>query len=131
MRQIEVGDFAPEVTLTLHNGKEVSLASFLGARAVVIFFYPMDGTPVCTKEACTFRDAYEDFTDAGAAVIGVSGDSVARHQAFAAKQRLPFLLASDEGGALRRAFGVRKSMGIRSEERRVGKECRSRWSPYH
>ena len=83
-----------------------------GKKAVVVFFYPKDGTPVCTKEACAFRDAYEDFVEAGAVVIGVSGDSATRHQAFASNHRLPFVLVSDKDGKARRAFGVPKSMGL-------------------
>ncbi len=112
MPPVEVGDPAPDLTLPTHTGEEVSLAGFRGKQAVVIFFYPKDGTPVCTKEACSFRDAYEDFLEAGAAVIGVSGDSAARHQAFASNHRLPFLLVSDKDGHVRRAFGVPKSLGF-------------------
>ena len=79
---------------------------------MILFFYPKDGTPVCTKEACAFRDAYEDFVEAGAVVIGVSGDSAARHQAFASNHRLPFVLVADADGKARRAFGVPKSLGL-------------------
>ena len=112
MSRIDVGDAAPELTLTTQNGEQIKLADYRGKRAVVVFFYPRDGTPICTKEACAFRDAYEDFVEAGAVVIGISGDSEARHQAFAANHRLPFALVSDKDGSARRAFGVPKSMGI-------------------
>ena len=112
MSRIEVGDAAPELTLTTQTNEQIKLADYRGQRAVVVFFYPRDGTPVCTKEACAFRDAYEDFVEAGAVVIGISGDSEARHQAFASNHRLPFVLVSDKGGKARRAFGVRKSMGL-------------------
>jgi peroxiredoxin Q/BCP len=112
MTAIRVGDRAPEITFATHSGEEVSLADYRGRQAVVVFFYPRDGTPVCTKEACSFRDAYEQFLALGAAVIGVSGDSADRHQAFAASHRLPFPLVSDKDGAVRRAFGVRKTMGL-------------------
>ena len=112
MTRIDVGDPAPDLTLATHAGDDVSLADYRGKQAVVLFFYPKDGTPVCTKEACSFRDAYEDFVEAGAAVIGVSGDSASRHEAFAASHRLPFLLISDADGRVRRAFGVPKSMGL-------------------
>jgi len=108
MSRIEVGDAAPELTLTTQNGEQIKLADYRGQRAVVVFFYPRDGT----KEACAFRDAYEDFVEAGAVVIGISGDSEARHQAFASNHRLPFVLVSDKGGKARRAFGVPKSMGL-------------------
>lgn len=103
---------APNVALQLQTGEVVILAELWQARPVVLFFYPKDGTAVCTKEACAFRDAYEDFVAAGATVVGVSGDSAASHQQFAAEHRLPFYLATDADGAVRRAFGVRKTLGI-------------------
>ena len=106
------GDHAPDFTVLAHTGQQVSLADFHGKTAVVLYFYPRDGTPVCTKEACAFRDAYEDFAKAGAVVIGVSGDSLDRHRDFASGQRLPFLLASDEDGSLRKSFGVPRTLGI-------------------
>ena len=112
MSQIDVGDAAPELSLSTQDNERIALTDYQGEKAVVLFFYPRDGTPVCTKEACAFRDAYEDFVDAGAAVIGVSGDSAARHQAFASSHRLPFVLVSDSDGQARRAFGVPKSLGI-------------------
>ena len=112
MSRIDIGDAAPDLTLTTQSGEQITLADYRGKKAVVVFFYPKDGAPVCTKEACAFRDAYEDFADAGAVVIGVSGDSAARHQAFASNHRLPFVLVSDKDGKARRAFGVPKSMGL-------------------
>jgi len=112
MPRIDVGDAAPELTLETHEGEQIELADYRGRQAVVVFFYPKDGSPVCTKEACAFRDAYEAFVEAGAVVIGVSGDSAARHQAFASDHRLPFVLVSDKDGNARRAFGVPKSMGL-------------------
>lgn len=112
MKTIEIGDAAPDFASTSHTGEPVSLTDFRGSKIVVLFFYPKDGTPVCTKEACTFRDAYEDFTEAGAVVIGVSSGSAASHQAFAARHRLPFLLLADTDDSLRKAFGVPKSMGF-------------------
>jgi peroxiredoxin Q/BCP len=112
MPPIDTGDAAPDVVLSTHDGEQIRLADYAGKKAVVLFFYPKDGSPVCTKEVCAFRDAYEDFVDAGAVVIGVSGDSAAQHQTFAASHRLPFLLASDRDGEARRAFGVPTSMGL-------------------
>jgi len=112
MKPIQIGDRAPAFTAQAHNGQQVSLADFEGKSVVVLYFYPKDDTPVCTKEACAFRDAYEDFVRAGAVVIGVSSDSADRHQAFASGHRLPFLLLPDEDGSLRKAFGVPKSLGI-------------------
>ncbi len=112
MNPVRVGDAAPEFTSTSQTGEQVSLGEFRGNKAVVLFFYPKDGTPVCTKEACSFRDAYEDFVRAGAVVIGVSSDSAESHQAFAGGHRLPFLLLSDADGSLRKAFGVPKTLGF-------------------
>lgn len=109
---IAVGDQAPDFRLSDQHGKEVSLANFRGRKAVVLYFYPKDETPGCTKEACSFRDSYEDFVKAGAEVIGVSGDSVAKHQAFAQHHRLPFTLLADEGNALRKAYGVPATLWI-------------------
>ena len=112
MKKVDVGDPAPDLSMSTHTGERLSLADYRGKHPVVLFFYPKDGTAVCTKEACSFRDAYEDFTEAGAVVIGISSDSAARHQSFAEKHKLPFLLVSDQDGNARRAFGVPKTMGV-------------------
>ena len=112
MSRIDVGDAAPELMLSTYTGEQITLADYRDKKAVVVFFYPKDGTPVCAKEACAFRDAYEDFVEAGAAVIGISGDSAARHQAFASNHRLPFVLVTDKDGKARRAFGAPKSLGL-------------------
>jgi len=112
MASITVGDRAPGFTLASQTGAQVSLADYRGLKAVVLFFYPKDGTAVCTKEACSFRDAYEDFVQAGAVVIGVSSDPVESHQAFASGHRLPFVLLADVDGSLRKAFGVPKTLGL-------------------
>ena len=112
MTAIAEGEPAPNVTLHLHNGERLPLADLYRERVVVLFFYPKDGTAVCTKEACAFRDSYEQFIDAGATVVGVSSDSAESHQRFAEQHRLPFLLATDPDGALRRAFGVPKTLGF-------------------
>jgi peroxiredoxin Q/BCP len=106
------GDRAPDFTLEDQDGRPVSLADFRGRRAVVVYFYPKDDTPGCTKESCAFRDQYEAFLDAGAEVIGISSDSVASHEAFAAKHRLPFRLLADVGGTVRAAFGVPRTAGL-------------------
>ncbi len=107
-----LGQPAPDFVREAHNGQRVSLVDFRGKQVVVLYFYPMDGTPVCTKEACSFRDVHEEFAQAGAAVIGVSADSLDRHRAFAAKHGLPFLLVSDEDGTLRKAYRVPKTLGL-------------------
>lgn len=112
MNAIRVGDMAPSFAAEAHDGQRVAGDDLRGKQAVVLFFYPRDGTAVCTAEACAFRDSYEDFSKAGAVVIGVSGDSLDRHRAFAEERQLPFLLVSDEDGAIRKAFGVPKTLGI-------------------
>ena len=112
MKRIDPGDPAPDLSMSTHKGERISLADYRGRHPVVVFFYPKDGTAVCTKEACSFRDAYEDFTEAGAVVIGISSDSASRHQRFAEEHGLPFLLVSDRDGNARRVFGVPKTMGV-------------------
>jgi len=107
---ITEGDTAPDVELISSDGAK-KLSDHKGSW-VVLYFYPADNTPGCTKEACSFRDAYEDFTDAGAVVIGVSGDSLSSHDGFAAKHNLPFTLVSDGDGSMRKAYGVKKSLGF-------------------
>ena len=108
---LAAGAPAPDFSLEDQNGKRVSLADLRG-RNVVVYFYPKDDTPGCTREACTFRDQYADFTDAGAEVFGISSDSPASHRAFAAKHELPFTLLSDPGGKVREAFGVPATLGL-------------------
>lgn len=110
--KITVGDVAPEFTLPSQNGSEVSLADFRDKKTVVLFFYPKDNTAGCTAEVCSFRDSYEVFSEAGAEVIGISSDSVSSHEGFAGKYSLPFLLVSDEGGEVRKRYGVPSTLGI-------------------
>ena len=112
MPSLQVGDKAPAVVAETHEGQMIRSADFLGKQTVVVYFYPRDGTPMCTTEACSFRDAYEDFVKAGAVVIGISTSSNEKHRSFAAKQNLPFHLVSDADGALRRAFGVPNTWGL-------------------
>jgi thioredoxin-dependent peroxiredoxin len=111
-RGIQVGDKAPDFALPSQSGEPVRLHDRLGERAIVLYFYPKDNTPGCTAEACAFRDSYEVFTDAGADVIGVSSDSVARHAGFAGQHKLPFTLLSDQGGRVRKSYGVRATLGV-------------------
>ncbi len=112
MAGIGVGDSAPDFTKTTQDGDRISLSQFRGEKMVVLYFYPKDETPGCTAEACTFRDNFEDFVDAGAVVIGVSQDSERSHKRFAEHHRLPFLLVSDADKELRKAYGVPKTMGL-------------------
>src|SRR5258708_2847724 len=111
-RGIQVGDKAPDFTLPSQAGEQVRLSDRLGERVVVLYFYPKDETPGCTREACAFRDSHEGFADAGAEVIGVSSDSVDRHAAFAGHHNLPFTLLSDEGGQVRKSYAVPSTLGI-------------------
>ena len=102
---LEVGTKAPAFTLPDKDGKVVSLADFAGKR-VVLYFYPKDNTPGCTRQACAFAGAYEAFRELDAVVIGVSKDSVASHQKFAEKYGLPFILLSDPELSAIQAYGV-------------------------
>lgn len=96
---------APDFTLQDKDGNNVSLSDFLG-RKVVIYFYPKDNTPGCTRQACAFAGAYKEFEKRGVVVIGISKDSVASHQKFAAKYDLPFILLSDPELKAIEPFGV-------------------------
>ena len=102
---LEAGAKAPDFTLPDGSGNPVSLADFAGKK-VVLYFYPRDNTPGCTRQACAFAAAYEAFEQAGVVVIGVSKDSAASHQKFAAKHQLPFLLLSDPERTAIQAYGV-------------------------
>ena len=102
---LEVGTKAPDFTLPDKDGKMVSLSDFAGKR-VVLYFYPKDNTPGCTRQACAFAGAYEEFKTLDAVVIGVSKDSVASHQKFAEKYDLPFVLLSDPELTAIQAYGV-------------------------
>lgn len=104
--RLKTGDKIPDFQATDAQGAVFNMASLLGKKPLVIYFYPKDNTPGCTKEACGFRDLYEDFTALGAEVIGISGDSSASHQKFADQYRLPFILLSDKGKHIRNLFGV-------------------------
>ena len=108
---VEEGKSAPPFTLTDADGNKVSLKDFRG-KHVIVYFYPKDDTPGCTVQACSFRDHFADFQDAGASVVGISSDSVASHRAFAERHRLPFTLLADRGGKVRAAFGVPKTLGL-------------------
>ncbi|MEM7226092.1 MAG: thioredoxin-dependent thiol peroxidase [Pseudomonadota bacterium] len=106
-----IGKAAPDFTLATDGGGEIKLSALKG-RKVVVYFYPKDDTPGCTKEACGFRDALPDFSALDAEIIGISKDSPAKHDKFKAKFELPFTLASDQDGTVCEAYGtwVEKSM---------------------
>src|SRR4030043_2147640 len=100
--KVNDGDPAPDFTLPSQTGEDVSLSQFRSKKNVVLYFYPKDESPGCTREACTFRDSYELFTDLGAEVVGVSADSVESHKAFAEHHTLPFTLLSDVDNKVRK-----------------------------
>ena len=108
---LDVGDNAPEFTMATDGGGSFSLSEMKGYN-VIIYFYPKDDTPGCTKEACGFRDMLPDFSDSSAKIIGISKDTVAKHDKFKSKYELPFLLGADLEGNVCEAYGtwVEKSM---------------------
>lgn len=111
MSSLSVGDRVPEVSFHGPDG-EVRLRDLVGDQVLVLYFYPKDETAGCTAQACSFRDRYQDFTDAGAEVIGVSTDTARSHDSFSRHHRLPFRLLTDEGGAAAKAMGVKKTLGL-------------------
>ena len=113
MSKLAVGDTAPEFNTTDQNGKVVSLTNYKGKR-VVLYFYPKDDTPACTKEACSFRDHYAKLKKKGYIIIGVSADTEKSHVKFTAKYNLPFILIADTDHHIIDAYGVwglKKFMG--------------------
>lgn len=107
---ITIGDTIPDFKLTDQNGNEFDSTAVKGKKKLVIYFYPKNFTPGCTKEACNFRDSYEDFKELGAMVIGISSDSKNSHDRFAKKYKLPFVLLSDDQGKVKRKFGVKNDL---------------------
>ncbi len=102
---LKVGDKAPAFTVATSGGGKISLADYLG-KNVILYFYPKDDTPGCTKEACAFRDGFADFKKRGAVILGVSTDPVKAHDKFVDKFKLPFLLLADEDKKIVEAYGV-------------------------
>lgn len=107
---IDKGDRIPDFSAFDHDGKKRHFSANSMSDPAVFYFYPKDDTPGCTKEACAFRDAYADFTDAGVEVYGISADSVEDHRQFREAHRLPFVLLSDPDNAIREAFGVPRDL---------------------
>jgi len=106
MNKIEKGSNVPGFTLPDQDGKLFDISTVLGTKNLVIYFYPKDDTPGCTKEACYFRDQFEVFKEEDAIIIGISGQSVESHKEFATKYKLNYTLLSDEGNEIRKLFGV-------------------------
>jgi peroxiredoxin Q/BCP len=131
--KLKEGDLAPEFTAAVNGGSSISLAELRG-KNVVLYFYPKDDTPGCTKEACAFRDHFADFKKRGAVVLGVSPDAVKSHDKFAAKFKLPFPLLADDEKKIVQAYGVwgeksfmgRKYMGVHRVTFLIGPDGRIR-----
>lgn len=121
---LPVGSTAPDVAGEGPAGEQVRLSQLRG-KPVVVYFYPKDDTPGCTKEACAFRDAWKSYESAGVAVLGVSNDSAASHREFQKKHTLPFPLVADESGAVAASYGVSKKLfGYERVTFLVGKDGR-------
>ena len=110
MAKLKKGDKAPSFTLTDQHGNLFNINDVLGKKSLVIYFYPRNETKVCTAQACSFRDAYQDFLDLGCEVIGISSDDVKSHVSFAKHHSLPFVLLSDGDKEVRKLFGVSNDM---------------------
>lgn len=109
--EIAVGKVAPDFATKDQDGKDIKLSALKG-KPVVIYFYPKDETPGCTKEACAFRDSFKEMEKRGAVLVGISTDSDESHKAFAKNHSLPFHLVSDESGSIAKAFGVPNRAGF-------------------
>ncbi len=103
-----IGDKIPDFTLKDQRGNDFSIGKVIGKKTMVIYFYPKNDTPGCTKEACAFRDEFEDFKDLNAVVIGISSDDVNSHKKFSDKYNLPFILLADTEKKVQKMFGVPK-----------------------
>ena len=103
---------APDFTLPSQMGDNVTLSEFFGKKNIVLYFYPKDESPGCTKEACSFRDSYEELTALGAEVLGISGQGVESHKSFATHYGLPFILLADVGNKVRELYNVPSTMGF-------------------
>ena len=111
-QKVNVGDIAPDFELIKPDGSVFSLKDQLQDKNVVLYFYPKDNTPGCTKQACEFRDQYEVFKEQNAEVVGISSDSSESHDDFERSHRLPFVLLSDKDNKVRNLFGVPRKFGI-------------------
>lgn len=109
---IKVSEKAPDFSLPASDGTTYKLSEHIGKHNIVLFFYPKDDSPVCSTEACSFRDSHQIFKDAGADVVGISSDSIDSHKAFVDKLHLPYVLLSDDKNATRKLYGVGKTAGL-------------------
>ncbi len=111
-----VGTAAPEIKATDYNGEEVDFAAVYADGPLLVYFYPKADTPGCTAQACSLRDSYEQLTDRGVTVIGISGDTMEAQRAFREKHQLPFTLVTDTDGKVMEAFGVPRRFGLASRQ---------------
>lgn len=109
-KPLVVGDAVPLFSLKDQNGKTFNMKDEIGKRIMVVYFYPKDESMVCTKEACAFRDSFNDYTKAGAIVIGINGGTVESHKKFVDNDKLPFTLLSDPDNNVLKMFGVKNKM---------------------
>lgn len=112
----EVGDIMPSFSLYDQNGHLFNSTDYVGKNILVIYFYPKDESMVCTKEACSFRDDFEEFIKAGAKIIGINDGTVASHKAFEQHYKLPFVLLSDPGNKVYHLFGVKNKLFMSGRE---------------
>lgn len=115
-KHLVVGDNVPSFTLKQTDGRDFNISDYIGKKILVIYFYPKDESSVCTKEACSFRDSYADFTNAGALVIGINAASVETHRSFQQNHQLPFILLSDPGNKVLKLFGVKGKFFLTGRE---------------
>ncbi len=115
-KTLVAGDAVPQFSLTDQDGHLFNVADYIGKKVMVFYFYPKDESMVCTKEACAFRDSFDEFKKAGAMVIGINGGTVASHKSFQQHYKLPFILLSDPGNKVYDLFGVKGKMFMSGRE---------------
>ena len=115
-QSLKIGDTVPAFSLYNQDGKVFNSADYVGKSILVVYFYPKDESMVCTKEACSFRDSFDQFTKAGAMVIGINGGTVASHKEFQQHYKLPFILLSDPGDKVYKQFGVKAKLFLSSRK---------------
>ena len=113
---LDIGDPIPLFSLKDQHGNEFPIRDWVGKKRLVIYFYPKDESAICTREACAFRDSYQDFTDAGALVVGINSGTSASHKAFAQHHRLPFTLLSDPDNLVLTEFGIKNLLFFTGRE---------------